>query len=115
MRNKFGGAGIALSCLTLIAVVAGALPAAAKPARCFTTDDGYYACNFTFVEGDGSFQISAPGVTTYRLIMDDTPGFAWGFARFSDRFVPLPGQYVRQSDDPACWSNPETSTKMCAW
>lgn len=88
--------------------------AEAKPARCFTTDNGYYACNFKSIESDGSFEISAPGKSTIRLIMD-APGFAFGFEQFSDRFVPLPGQYARQTDDAACWSNPETSTKICAW
>lgn len=105
----------ALLCLTgAIFVAFQAWPAEAKPARCFTTDDGYYACDFRSVESGGSFEISAPDKPTFRLIVD-APGFAYGFAQFSDRFVPLPGQYVRQSDDPACWSNPETSTKICAW
>ncbi len=95
-------------------LIATGSPAFAKSARCFTTDNGYYACDFKGLDGNGSFEISAAGKSTVRLIVD-SPGFAFGFEQFSDRFVPLPGQYVRQRDDPACWANPETSTKICAW
>lgn len=91
-----------------------ALPAAAKSARCFTTDDGYFGCNFEALDRAGSFEISARGKPTYSLWVDQ-PGFASGFINFGDRNVSLPGMYVRQSDDPACWANPETSTKICAW
>ncbi len=97
-----------------LVLAAASAVAEAKPARCFTTDSGYYACDFRSVEGGGSFEISAPGKSTIRLIVD-RPGFAYGFEDFGNRFVPLPGQYVRQRDDPACWSNPETSTKICVW
>ena len=88
--------------------------AEAKPARCFSTDDGYYDCDFRATDDAGSFAISAPMKPTFELLMD-RPGFAYGFANFGDRNVPLPGMYVRQSDDPACWSNPETATRICAW
>lgn len=88
--------------------------AAAKPARCFTTDDGYFPCDFQATDGRGSFRISAPGYPAYMLEMDQ-PGFASGFIEIDGRSTFLPGQYVRSSDDPACWSNPETGTKICAW
>ena len=89
-------------------------PAFAKRARCFSTDDGYYACNFKSLGSDGSFETSASGYPTYTLQVD-SPGFAYGFLNMGDRNVSLPGEYVRQSDDPACWANPETDTKICAW
>ena len=33
----------------------------AKPARCFTSDDGTYPCDFRSTDSDGSFEIRAPG------------------------------------------------------
>lgn len=88
--------------------------ASAKPARCFTTDDGHYPCDFKGLDRQGSFEISAPMKPTYSLWVD-SPGFAAGFVNFGDRNVALPGMYVRQRDDGACWANPETGTKICAW
>lgn len=92
------------------------LPAAAeaKPARCFTTDDGYYPCDFRGTDKRGSFRISAPGLPAYMLEVD-SPGFAFGFVEIGGRSISLPGQFVRTTDDPACWSNPETNVKICAW
>ena len=84
--------------------------AEAKRARCFTTDDGYYPCSFRALDDAGSFRISAPGYPTFTLEVDQ-PGFAYG--TINGR--PLPGQYVRSRDDGACWNNPETDTKLCAW
>ena len=98
----------------VVAVLGLATPALAKPARCFTTDDGHYSCDFRGLDSAGSFTISASGHPTYTLEVDQ-PGVAFGFADFGDGNVSLPGQYVRQSDDPACWANPDTSTKICAW
>ena len=100
--------------LGLALAAALAVPATAKPARCFTTDDGYFACNFKGLDNAGSFEISAPGVPTYTLWID-SPGFAAAFVNIGGRNVSLPGMYVRQRDDPACWGNPETNTKICAW
>ena len=98
----------------LIAVLAASTAAEAKSARCFTTDDGYFACNFEALDRAGSFEISARGKPTYSLWVEQ-PGFAAGFVNFGDRNVSLPGMYVRQRDDGACWANPETSTRICAW
>jgi len=95
-------------------VLAFSATAEAKRARCFTTDDGYYPCNFRGLDGLGSFRISAPGTPTITLEID-RPGFAYGYANFGGRNVSLPGQYVRSRDDGACWNNPETDTKLCAW
>lgn len=86
----------------------------AKPARCFTTDDGYFACDFRATDKAGSFRISAPRHPGYVLEVDQ-PGFAFGFVIIGGRSIPLPSQYVRSRDDGACWVNPETSTKICAW
>lgn len=100
--------------LVLFAGAVAASAAAAKPARCFTTDDGYFACDFVSLDRAGSFEISGEGVPTTTLIVDE-PGFASGFVNFGNRNISLPGRYVRQRDDGACWSNPETNTKICAW
>ena len=100
-----------------LAILAGSIatPALAKPARCFTTDDGYFPCDFKSLDRAGSFTISAEGKPTYTLEVDQ-PGFAFGFAVFgTGRNVALPGQFVRGNDDPACWNNPETDMKICAW
>lgn len=91
-----------------------ASPALAKPARCFTTDDGYFPCDFRSIDKAGSFEISGEGVPGYSLLID-RPGFAFGFVKIDGRTVPLPGEYVRSRDDGACWANPETDTKICAW
>jgi len=100
-------------------VIAGVLPAlistaaSAKPARCFASDDGYFDCDFQMTDSAGSFTIEGPSAT-YTLVVE-RPGFASGFVNLGNRNIPLAGLYVRQRDDPACWSNPETSTKICAW
>jgi hypothetical protein len=98
----------------LAAMSAWAGAAEAKRARCFTTDDGYYACNFRGLDDAGSFRISASGYPTFTLEVDQ-PGFAYGYADYGSGNVSLPGQYVRSNDDGACWNNPETSTMICAW
>ena len=90
-------------------------PAIAKPARCFTTDDGHYDCQFRSTDSDGSFEVSAKGKPTFILIME-SPGVAFGYADFgTGRNVSLPGQYIRQDTDRACWENTETNTKICVW
>lgn len=96
------------------AAAAAVLPAQAKKARCFTSDDGYYQCDFTALDKRGSFRIEARGYPSYALEVDQ-PGFAFGSVQLGGRWIGLPGQYVRNRDDPACWSNPETNTKICAW
>lgn len=96
------------------AMLAATSLASAKPARCFTTDNGYYPCDFRGLDDAGSFRIRASGYPTYSLEVDQ-PGFAYGYANFGSGSVALPGQYVRSRDDGACWINPETDTKICAW
>jgi hypothetical protein len=88
--------------------------AEARPARCFTTDDGTYACQLVATDRQGSFRISAQGKPTIMLNVDQ-PGNAFGFANFGTRNVALPGRYLRSKADPACWVNDATGTKICAW
>ena len=88
--------------------------AEARPARCFTTDDGTYACQFVATDRQGSFRISAPGKPTILLNIDE-PGSAFGFTNFGSRDVSLPGRYLRSKADPACWADDATGAKVCAW
>lgn len=93
-----------------------ASPAAARSARCFTSDDGHYPCDFQAFGGDGSFEISGPGRPTFTLLMEE-PGVAFGSAVYEPggRSVPLPGLYYRDERDPGCWVNGQTDTRICAW
>jgi hypothetical protein len=86
----------------------------AKPARCFTSDEGTFTCEFHATAGDGSFAISAPGKPTYLLNMIE-PGVAAGFVHVDTRNIPLPGRYLRSAAEPACWVNDATGAKICAW
>jgi hypothetical protein len=89
--------------------------ASAKPAECFTTDDGDYDCDFRSLDKAGSFTISAPGKPTYTLEVDG-PGTAFGFADFgTGRNVALPGVFHRSREDGACWDNDATDVRICAW
>ena len=87
--------------------------AEAKSARCFTTDDGAFVCDFRIVDRDGRFAISAPGKPTYSLNMTE-PGLAYGFTQIGSKSIPLPGRYVRDPNDGACWVNNATQAKICA-
>ncbi|MGE0503046.1 MAG: hypothetical protein AB7I79_19865 [Rhizobiaceae bacterium] len=108
--RSIGFGGIALA-----AALAAATPdAEAKKARCFTSDDGAYPCEFKTIDGDGSFEITAPGHPGYQLVLEPA-GFAFGYANFGDRWVSLPGHFDRATDDRACWDNSETSVRICAW
>ena len=88
--------------------------AEARPARCSTSDDGPYACQFVAMDRQDSFRTSAPGKPTILLDVDQ-PGTAFGFANFGTRNVALPGRYLRSKADPACWVNDTTQVKVCAW
>lgn len=89
--------------------------ALAKQARCFTSDDGEYLCEFKNTDNKGSFEVSAPGKPTMILVID-APGVAYGWADFgTGRNVSLPGKYLRQDADKACWLNDETNAKICVW
>lgn len=105
------------SALRLAALATGTLmvsAALAKPADCFTTDDGHFPCNFRGLDNAGSFRISAPGYPTF-TVQIDSPGVAWIYADFGQGNVTLPGPYYRAEDDGACWENPDTSARVCAW
>lgn len=112
MRLKRAAASIAGIAVALALLDAGA--AHAKPAQCFTTDDGHYPCDFRGVDRAGSFVITARGYPTITVEVD-SPGVAWVFANFGSRNVALPGPYYRAQDDRACWVNPDTGSRICAW
>jgi hypothetical protein len=104
---------------TVVAFAAAvALPtvhvAHAKPAQCFTTDDGHYPCDFRGLDRAGSFVVKASGYPTITIEIE-SPGVAWAFANFGTRNVALPGPYFRAGDDRACWVNPDTGSRICAW
>ncbi|HEV7252243.1 MAG TPA: hypothetical protein VGN97_03975 [Mesorhizobium sp.] len=96
------------------AVILPAGGAYAKPAQCFTTDDGHYACDFRANDRQGSFTITADGKPTYILVVDE-PGTAFGYLNMGDRNVALPGTFQRERADPACWRNTDTDVRVCAW
>ena len=93
-----------------------ALPAFAKDARCYTTDDGEYPCQFVLLDDAGSFEISAQGKPTFQLWMD-SPGVAFVGAVYEPggRSVTLPGTYVVSDEDAACWVNGDLGVELCAW
>jgi hypothetical protein len=98
------------------AALALAIPSAAwaKPARCFTTDDGYFNCDFRMTDKLGSFEIKSKGKPGFSLVIE-APGIGSGYLRIDGRSIPVNGAYERQSDDPACWRNAEQQVKVCAW
>jgi len=100
--------------LVAATMLAAGSVAQAKDARCYTTDDDYFDCDFVATDRKGSFEISAPDMPTYSLIVDE-PGIASGFVNLGGRNVSLPGRYHRSSDDAACWDNDETGSQICAW
>ena len=103
-----------LAASLVLAFAALSQTASAKSARCYTTDDGEYNCDFFVLDADGSFKISAQGKPTFTLWMDG-PGRGYGIDDFGDGGVNLPGIFVRSESDPACWVNNETDVRVCAW
>lgn len=86
-----------------------------KSAECYSTDDGNYPCTFKSTDNKGSFESSAPGKPTFNLFVD-RPGEASASADFgTGRSVSLPGMFIRQTDDRACWRNDETNVVLCVW
>jgi hypothetical protein len=98
----------------MVLAIGASSPAMAKPARCFTTDDGYFRCDFRKTDRAGSFEIRARGKPGYSLIVEDS-GFASGYLRVGGRGIPINGMFVRDRGDGACWNNPEQNVKLCAW
>lgn len=86
----------------------------AKPARCFTTDDGYFKCDFRKTDTAGSFEIKARGKPGFSMIIEAS-GLASGYLRINGRGIPINGAFVRQRDDRACWNNPGQNVKICVW
>lgn len=103
-----------LAATLALALLSGA--AEAKSARCFTTDDGEYDCDFVSTDADGSFEVSASGKPKFSLVISE-PGVGFVFGDYGDGGgnVALPGAYRRSQDDPACWVNGDTDAKLCAW
>ncbi len=87
----------------------------ARPARCETSDDGRYACDFRPTDRNGSFRITASGKPTYTIDVDGR-GLAQASSVFSPgtRNVPLPGPYRSTRSEPGCWVSDATGTKICA-
>lgn len=112
--RSYLGLSLAAAGIAVATAVIFASPASAKPARCFTTDDGAYPCDFAATDSRGSFRITAPGRPAYALEIDQ-PGTAFGFVEIDGRAVFLPGQFLRAADDPACWDNDATGARVCAW
>jgi len=116
MQHLFGFPPIKVPVLAMLGLIAVAfsLPAEARPAQCFTTDDGRYACDFVATDRDGSFRITARGKPTYILEMIE-PGVATGFVNLGTRNVSLPGRFFRSTSDRACWDNDATKVRVCVW
>lgn len=102
--------------LFCVSVLMAAGPAAAKDARCFTTDDGEYACRFESLDDAGSFRIIGKGKPTFEVWIEQK-GQAFVSAAFErgGRSVPLPGIYFRSEEDGACWVSDATDAEICAW
>ena len=100
----------------LAVLVLAASPALARQARCFTTDDGEYPCDFTSTDKQGSFEIKAAGHPGFAVVIE-SPGVAWVYGTYEQggKSVALPGPYLRATDDQACWENKETEARLCAW
>jgi hypothetical protein len=101
-----------LLALAALAFLAGAV--AAGPARCVTTDDGEYACDFSRFGGDGSFTVSADGKPSFTLNMT-ADGIADAVAASGGHGIALPGPYIRMEDDPACWESSATGARLCVY
>lgn len=98
-----------ISCASSACLVSSA---DAKAAHCFTTDEGHYPCEFQTTGTDGSFEIEAPDKPTFVVTVTE-PGVANGFVDFGPRAIALPGRYIRNKADPACWVSDSTATQIC--
>ena len=108
-----GAPAVALGNTLFLAASCWAVSSAqAKPATCFTTDEGRFRCEFRVTAPDGSFEISARGKPTYALIVTE-PGVADAFMNLGTRNIPLPGRYLRKGE-PGCWESDATRNKICA-
>lgn len=104
-----------LALASALALAALTVSLEAKQARCYTTDDGFYACEFRQYGGDGSFVISAPTKPTFTVDLVGR-GDADAFADYgTGRNVPLPGPFLRSQSDRACWVSQATEFTICAY
>ncbi len=94
----------------LVLVAAGA--SEARPARCTTTDDGSYPCDFRPTDGKGSFEVTAPDKPTYTLVIE-APGRGAAFVNLGNRNISLAGPYARSRADPACWVSEAADARLC--
>ncbi len=104
---------IGAAAATLLAACSATSASDARDARCTTSDDGTYPCEFRMIDDSGSFEISAEGKPAYILNVIE-PGVAYGFVDLGDGNVALPGRYLRSESDGACWVNDSTGTEICA-
>ena len=109
----FGRADLCRAVL-LAAIVGAVTPAAAKDARCYTSDEGSYRCDFEQFGGDGSFIVSAPLTPSYTISIVRR-GMADGFADFGNGNVALPGPFFRSNEDRACWIAEPTGFTICVY
>jgi hypothetical protein len=105
--------------LTLIAAAGAAttvpVDAKSRSVRCWVTGVGAYPCTFTPLAGDGSFKISARNRDSYTLTLNgDGTAYAFLQVRGQGRTIALPGIYVRDAADRACWANSDPAFRICA-
>ena len=98
----------------LLGFVMAPPPAEAKQARCYNSDDGYYACLFEQYGGDGSFTVTAPTKPTFSIEMRRR-GLADGYVDFGGGDVDMPGPFRRSGQDRACWVSDATSFTLCVY
>ena len=103
-----------MSHLPPVLLLALFIPIAAqgRPARCTTTDDGSYPCDFEPTDRNGSFEIRAPGKPLYIIVVEE-PGRAGAFVNLGTRNIGLAGPYVRSKEDPACWVSEAANARIC--
>jgi hypothetical protein len=102
----------AFGAVAALTLAAGA--AQARPADCTVSGGNTYVCDFTQQDGDGSFTITARGKDTYILVMNgDNTAFGFLRVRGQGRNVALPGTFIRNPSDTACWVNDATQVSIC--
>ncbi len=75
-----------LGAIVTLSFMAGA--AQARPARCYSSQEGHYRCDFRAAGRDGSFVISARGKPTFMVNIADRPGVAFVHADFGTERCP---------------------------
>ena len=88
--------------------------AEARPATCFTDDEGRYRCDFRQFGGDGSFVVTAEGRPAYTVSLFER-GAADGFADYGNGNIALPRPFYRSDQDRACWVSDATGFSICVY